>query len=180
MKNSYSKNKLQIKSFLNNVKFFFIRDLVFVIREFYLHFIAFNIILSIFLDYFKSEFSVIYSGSLLLFMLSIIILCIMLFLKTSKANKFTDLQISEINSETLTNTWSKINQIVIKILLMLIAYFVQLYFQLNVKLFYVEPVLAVASFEVMKGCFMYVLAVMLTYFTYQSRLFLIAYESKIM
>ena len=179
IRHSYNKNKLSIKSFFNNVKFFIIRDFIFLMKEWFLYFVALNIIIFICLNHFISVFSEIYRSSVLLFMLAICFLCILLFLKTSKVNKLTCLQISKINSETLASDWSKINKIVIMVLLAFISYFTQLYFLLNFKLFNVEPILAKASFEVMQGCFMYVVAAMIIYFAYQSRLFLIAYENKI-
>lgn len=180
MKNVQNKNKLQVKSLVSNVKFFFIRDFMFVIKESYIGIIVFNFIIHVCLGCFQSVFSTIYRVSVLFFILAVMILYVVLFSKSSKTNKFTELQKSKINSEALTQTWSKLNQIVVKILLMLVSYFIQLYFQLKFKLFNVEPALAVASSQMMQGCFMFLLAAMMTYFAYQSQLFRIAYENKML
>ena len=178
VKNIQNKNKLQMKSLVSNVKFFFIRDFMFVIKESYIGIIVFNLIIHVCLGYFQSIFSTIYRVSILFFILSVMILYVVLFSKSSKTNEFTELQKSKINSEALAQTWSKWNQVVVKILLMLVSYFIQLYFQLNFKLFNIEPALAMASHEMMQGCFMFLLAAMMTYFAYQSQLFKIAYENK--
>lgn len=178
MKEMHYKNKLQLKSFVSGITFFFKRDFILVAKKSYIEIILTNLVICICLDYFQFAFSFIYRISVLIHMLSVMFFYAVIMRKSSKTNKFTDLQKSEINSEYLTQVWSKRNQMVIKILLILIPYFIQLYFQLNIQLFTFEPILAATSNETMQGCIMYLIAALLIYFAYQSQLFKIAYENK--
>lgn len=178
MKDMHYTNKLQLKSFISGIAFFIKRDFILVAKKSYLEIIFINLLICVCLDCFQFAFSFIYRISVLIHMVSVMFLYVVIMRKSSKTNKFTDLQKSKINSEYLTQIWSKRNQMVIRILLILIPYFIQLYFQLNIQLFTFEPTLAATSNETMQGCVMYLIAALLIYFAYQSQLFKIAYENK--